>query len=155
MTESLMRRALALAVANVEAGKGGPFAALVVKDGRIVSEGTSLVTSTNDPTAHAEIVAIRKACAELGAFQLEGCDIFTTCEPCPMCLGAIYWARPRRVFYAATQRDAAEAGFDDAFIYEEVARPLGDRQIPMCQLDDDARTMPFEAWRNFEGRIEY
>jgi tRNA(Arg) A34 adenosine deaminase TadA len=155
MNESLMRRALELAVANVHAGKGGPFAALVVKDGRILGEGTSLVTSTNDPTAHAEIVAIRNACTALGAFQLEGCDIYTTCEPCPMCFGAIYWARPARVFYAATQRDAAEAGFDDVLIYEEIARPLANRQIPMRRMGGDERKIPFEAWRSFGGRIEY
>src|SRR5690606_33338909 len=119
MKESFMRRALKMAADNVRAGKGGPFAALVVRDGRIVGRGTSLVTSINDPTAHAEVVAIRDACANLGEFQLEGCDVYSTCEPCPMCLGAIYWARPGRVFYAATQQDAAEAGFDDVFIYQE------------------------------------
>ena len=155
MNESFMRQALELAVANVHAGKGGPFAALVVRESRIVGEGTSLVTSTNDPTAHAEIVAIRNACATLGAFQLEECDIYTTCEPCPMCFGAIYWARPGRVFYAATRREAAEAGFDDVFIYEEIARPLANRRIPMRQVGCDERKTPFDAWRSFGGRIEY
>lgn len=155
MTESFMRRALEMAVENVRAGKGGPFAALVVKGGQIVGEGTNLVTSSNDPTAHAEIVAIRSACARLCAFQLDGCEIYATSEPCPMCLGAIYWARPERVLYAATMEDAARAGFDDAFIYEEIARPPAERRISMSRLACDGWDLPFEAWRRFEGRIEY
>lgn len=155
MNQPFMRRALEMAVANVHAGKGGPFAALVVKDGRIVGEGTSLVTSTNDPTAHAEIVAIRNACANLAAFQLEGCDLYTSCEPCPMCFGAIYWARPRRVFYAATRREAADVGFDDVLIYEEIARPLAEREIPMRQIVCEESKKPFEAWSSFQGRVEY
>ena len=117
-----MRRAIALALENVRTGRGGPFAALVVKDGRVVAEGANRVTSSNDPTAHAEIVAIREACRVLNQFQLTGCDLYCTCEPCPMCLGAIYWSRPARVYYAGTASDAAEAGFDDAFIYEESDR---------------------------------
>jgi guanine deaminase len=155
MNESFMQRALEMAVQNVEAGQGGPFAALVVRDNEIVGEGTNLVTSTNDPTAHAEIVAIRSACARLNTFQLEGCEIYATCEPCPMCLGAIYWARPDRVFFAATQQDAAQAGFDDAFIYREIARPWADREIPMHRLICATQHLPFEAWRRFPGRIEY
>ena len=155
MNETLMRRALRMAADNVLAGKGGPFAAIVVKDGRVVGQGTSLVTSTNDPTAHAEVVAIRDACANLGDFQLEGCDIYSTCEPCPMCLGAIYWARPRSVFYAATRHDAARAGFDDAFIYEEIDRPAADRRLSIRRLACDEQDMPFEAWKSFEGRVEY
>ena len=155
MNESFMRRAIEKAVENVEAGQGGPFAALVVRNGEIVGEGTNLVTTTNDPTAHAEIVAIRSACACLNTFQLEGCEIYATCEPCPMCLGAIYWARLDRVFFAATQQDAAQAGFDDAFIYAEIARPSAERQIPMQRLICACQALPFEAWRRFEGRIEY
>jgi tRNA(Arg) A34 adenosine deaminase TadA len=155
MMESFMRRALEMAVANVHAGKGGPFATLIVKDGRIVGEGSNLVTSTNDPTAHAEIVAIRNACAKLGTFQLEGCDVYASCEPCPMCFGAIYWARPHRVFYAATRREAADVGFDDALIYQEIARPPAERVITMRQMACDESSKPFEAWRSFQGRIEY
>lgn len=155
MNESIMRRAIELAIQNVSAGKGGPFAALVVKDGRVVGAGTNVVTSTNDPTAHAEVVAIRAACAALKTYQLDGCDIYTTCEPCPMCLGAIYWARPRLVLYAATREAAARAGFDDVFIYEEIARPASERRIPMRRLRCGTEDLPFEAWRSFEGRIEY
>lgn len=151
----MMHRALETAIANVRAGRGGPFATLIVKDGLIIGEGTNLVTSSNDPTAHAEVIAIRNACSKLGNFQLDGCDIYSSCEPCPMCLGAIYWARPARVFYAATRQDAADAGFDDAFIYQELARPLADRQIPMRQLAGEHRMSPFDAWRLFEARIEY
>jgi len=155
MNEAFMRRAIERAVENVRSGKGGPFAALVVKDDTILGEGTNVVTSSNDPTAHAEIVAIRNACRRLESFQLDGCDIYATCEPCPMCLGAIYWARPARVFFAATREDAARAGFDDVFVYDEIARPVGERQIPMRRLICDGVDLPFEAWRRFEGRVEY
>jgi guanine deaminase len=119
-----MARAIELAIENARSGRGGPFAAIVVKDERIVGEGTNCVTASNDPTAHAEVVAIRAACAVLGSFQLDGCDFYTTCEPCPMCLGAIYWARPARVYFGSKAADAAAAGFDDAFIYEQLALPL-------------------------------
>src|SRR4029077_18739341 len=119
MSAEFMRRAIALALENIRAG-GGPFASVIAKDGRIIAEGANRVTATNDPTAHAEVVAIREACRALKSFQLDDCDLYTTCEPCPMCLGAIYWARPTRVFYACTDADAASAGFDDAFIYEEL-----------------------------------
>lgn len=153
--DSFMQQAIGLAVENVRAGRGGPFAALVVKDGEVVAYGTNLVTSVNDPTAHAEIVAIRRACEALGAFQLNGCDFYTTCEPCPMCLGAIYWARPRRVIYAATREDAAAAGFDDAFIYNEVPKLPEARSLPMMQVKSEMAHQPFETWRKFEGRIEY
>src|SRR5215468_8158082 len=130
MSSELMRQAIALAVENIRNG-GGPFAALVSKDGAIVATGANRVTATNDPTAHAEIVAIREACRKLATFQLDGCEIYTTCEPCPMCLGAIYWARPARIFYAATAFDAAATDFDDAFIYDEIQTPPGNRRIPM------------------------
>src|SRR6202011_1282375 len=119
---------------NVRAVSGGPFAAVIVRDANIVGTGVNRVTSSNDPTAHAEVVAIREACQALGAFQLTGCDLYTTCEPCPMCLGAIYWARPARVFYAGTAADAAAAGFDDAFIYDELKSAHAARSIPMAQL---------------------
>lgn len=150
-----MQEALDLAVENVRAGRGGPFAALVVKDGEVIARGTNLVTSVNDPTAHAEVVAIRRACAHLGTFQLDGCDLYTTCEPCPMCLGAIYWARPRRVFYAATQDEAAVAGFDDAFIYDEIDKAPAARQIEMITLLRGEAQRPFSAWMEKEDRVAY
>src|SRR5258708_14385616 len=130
MSQEFMRRAIALALENVRSGSGGPFAALIVKENRIIAEGANRVTRANDPTAHAEVVAIREACRVLADFQLRGCDLYTTCEPCPMCLGAIYWARPARTFYAATAADAADAGFDDAFISDQSTTPPGTRPIP-------------------------
>ena len=141
----LMRRAITLALENVRAG-GGPFGALLVKDGQVIGEGANQVTRANDPTAHAEIVAIRAACRALGTFQLTGCDLYTTCEPCPMCLGAIYWARPTRVFYAGTAADAANAGFDDAFIYDELKMPHHLRRICMNELLRDEGLAIFQAW---------
>ena len=149
-----MQRAIELAIENVRRG-GGPFGAVVAKDGRILAEGENRVTSANDPTAHAEIVAIREACHTLGHFQLDGCELYTSCQPCPMCLGAIYWARPARVFYAATERDAAAAGFDDSFIYRELALPIHERRIPMVQLMREESLQAFEMWKNTPGRIEY
>src|SRR6267378_8170351 len=140
MSPDFMRCAIALALENVHSGSGGPFAAVIAKEGRIIAEGANRVTRTNDPTAHAEVVAIREACRVLADFQLRGCDLYTTCEPCPMCLGAIYWARPARTFYAATAADAAAAGFDDAFIYDEMKIAPATRRIPMTQLmRDDSR----------------
>jgi guanine deaminase len=147
MTAEFMRRAITLALENVRSGRGGPFAALVVKDVSVVAEGANCVTSANDPTAHAEVVAIREACRKLGDFQLTGCDLYTTCEPCPMCLGAIYWARPARVFYACVAADAAAAGFDDAFIYDELKLPLANRRMPMQQLLRDESLAIFSAWK--------
>lgn len=150
-----MQRAIELALENVRSGKGGPFGCVVVKDGRILAEAANSVTATNDPTAHAEVVAIRKACAALGSFQLTGCEIYTSCLPCPMCLGAIYWARPTRVFYGCSDRDAADAGFDDSFIYRELELPFHDRRIPMRQLMREESLKAFEVWKNTPGRIEY
>jgi tRNA(Arg) A34 adenosine deaminase TadA len=155
MSEHFMHRAIALAIENVKSGRGGPFAALVVKDDKVIAEGTNRVTSANDPTAHAEIVAIREACRALGDFQLHGCDLYTTCEPCPMCLGAIYWARPARILYAATAADAASAGFDDAFIYEEVRCPPHARRMPAVQVLRDEALAAFEAWISFNGKKPY
>jgi guanine deaminase len=155
MSEDFMCRAIALALENVRNGQGGPFAALVVKDGQILAEGANRVTITHDPTAHAEIVAIREACRKLGDFQLSGCDLYTTCEPCPMCLGAIYWARPSRIFYACLAADAAAAGFDDAFIYEELERPLDARRIPMQQLLRDDSLEIFSLWKRQENKTPY
>ena len=153
--EELMRNAIELAEANVRAGRGGPFAAIVVKDGNLIAEGTNLVTSTNDPTAHAEVIAIRRACAVLGDFQLTGCELYTSCEPCPMCLGAIYWARPSRIVYGAFHSDAAGAGFDDQFIYEELDKPREQRHIPMYQLLRDEADAVFQEWIALEKRILY
>lgn len=150
-----MRRAIELAADNVRNGVGGPFAAIVVRDRRVIAEGTNLVTSTNDPTAHAEVVAIRLACQALGSFQLTGCELYTSCEPCPMCLGAIYWARPSAVYYGATHSDAAEAGFDDSFIYQQTRLKTPDRSIPTKQLLGELATHPFDVWRSQAGKILY
>ena len=155
MSADFMRRAIALALENVRSGRGGPFGAVIVKDGRIIADGTNRVTSTNDPTAHAEVVAIREACRALGDFQLAGCDLYTTCEPCPMCLGAIYWARPARVFYAGTAADAAAAGFDDAFIYDDLTHPPAARRVPMTQLLRDESLTIFSAWKQQENKTPY
>ena len=154
MTNSFMKQAIELAVANVRR-EGGPFAALVVKDGIVIATGANQVTRANDPTAHAEIVAIREACRVLGDFQLSGCEIYTSCEPCPMCLGAIYWARPERVFFAATHQDAAAAGFDDSFIYRQIALPYSERSIPMLHITDEYARQPFEEWSGKPDKTEY
>ena len=145
MSTDFMHQAIALALRNIHDG-GGPFAALVVKNGAVVASGANRVTATNDPTAHAEMVAIREACKKLKTFQLDGCEIYTTCEPCPMCLGAIYWARPARVFYASTASDAASAGFDDAFIYDELQTPSGERRIPMTEMQRTEALVIFQEW---------
>jgi guanine deaminase len=152
---AFMARAIALSLENVQQRGGGPFAAVVVKDGKIVAEGANEVTATNDPTAHAEVVAIRAACRKLNSFDLQGCEIYTSCEPCPMCLGAIYWARPARVYYANSAADAARAGFDDAFIYQEISRPHPERRIPMIQLAQDGALAAFRAWQEKEDKIRY
>src|SRR5512138_2914045 len=127
MTNKFMSRAIALSIENVTTGMGGPFGCVVVRNGQIIAEGANRVTATNDPTAHAEVVAIREACRRLGGFQLTDCEIYSSCEPCPMCLGAIYWARPARLFFASTAEDAARAGFDDRFIYEQLEVEYADR----------------------------
>ncbi len=150
-----MQSAIQLALENVRSGRGGPFGAVVVKDGKIVASGVNQVTSSNDPTAHAEIVAIRAACAALGAFQLDGCDLYTSCEPCPMCLGAIYWARPQRVFFGARASDAADAGFDDQFIYDQIATPQVGRRIPFLPLMRDEALEIFRAWQASPNRVDY
>ena len=155
MNSSFMHRAIGLALENVRSGVGGPFAALVVKENRIIAEGTNGVTARNDPTAHAEIVAIREACHVLGNFQLTGCDLYTTCEPCPMCFGAIYWARPSRIFYAANAADAASAGFDDAFIYDELKLLPDERRIPMTQMLREDALPVFQAWKNQANKKPY
>ena len=154
MDHSFVRKAIELAVESVQ-GNGGPFSALVVKGGRVIATGTNEVTRMNDPTAHAEIVAIRKACRVLGAFQLSGCDVYTSCEPCPMCLGALYWARPAHIFFAATRDDAAAAGFDDSLIYRQIELPHSQRSIPMIHVVDEQATRPFEEWVNKSDRTNY
>ena len=155
MNAAYIELAIRLALENVDSGLGGPFGAVVVKDGAVVATGTNQVTSTVDPTAHAEVVAIREACRALGTFQLSGCDIYSSCEPCPMCLGAIYWARPDRVYYAATHRDAAAAGFDDSFIYQQVRINPRERKLPMEQVMDDRRLLPFQRWAVKTNHVDY
>ncbi|MFZ0953846.1 MAG: nucleoside deaminase [Candidatus Sulfotelmatobacter sp.] len=150
-----MARAIQLSIDNVRSGRGGPFGAVVVKDGSIVAEGANQVTSTNDPTAHAEMVAIREACGKLGAFDLEACEIYTSCEPCPMCLGAIYWARLSRVYFANADADASRVGFDDSLIYRELALPYSQRKIPMIQMMREEALTAFRAWENKTNKIEY
>lgn len=142
-----MSEAIRIARQGMESGDGGPFGAVIVRSGEIIGSGCNSVLKLNDPTAHAEIVAIRAACKTLGNFQLEGCDLYTTCEPCPMCLGAIYWARPARVFYAGTRFDAADAGFDDSFIYSEIERELNERSIPMIPFERELCLPLFEFWK--------
>jgi len=149
-----MEQAIALAAQSVRAG-GGPFAALVVKDGVVLATGVNQVVRSNDPTAHAEIVAIRAACQALGSNQLSGCDVYASCEPCPMCLGALYWARPARVFFAATRQDAASAGFDDAVIYEQLAVPWSGRSLPMFHIRLEAAASPFTEWAAKPDKTRY
>lgn len=150
-----LRVAIALAGKHMEAGDGGPFGAVIVHEGQIVAEGWNQVTSALDPTAHAEIVAIRKAAGTLARFALSGGTLYTSCEPCPMCLAAAYWARLDRIVYAATREDAASIGFDDARLYAELALPVDQRQIPMLQALRDEALMVFQAWTRKEGRIAY
>jgi len=150
-----MRMAIHLATENVVSGAGGPFGAVIVKDGTVVATGVNKVTSTNDPTAHAEVTAIRAAAQALGHFELAGCTIYSSCEPCPMCLGAIYWARLQALYFGSTAQDAADAGFDDAFIYEEIEKKPNDRRVKTaCLMREDAAES-FKAWNSFAGRIIY
>ena len=155
MNPDLMRRAITMAIENVKAGRGGPFAALVARNDEIIAEGTNIVTSTGDPTAHAEITAIRNACQELGDFELTGCTLYTSCEPCPMCFGAVYWARLDRVYYAATHTEAAKVGFDDSHIYEQIDRAPEARTIPMERVLEDESWAPFKTWIEYEDRVDY
>jgi len=153
--EIFMRRAIDLSRIGMEQGDGGPFGAVVVCDGRVVGEGWNRVTSANDPTAHAEVVAIRAACSALGRFDLHGCELFASCEPCPMCLSAVYWSRLDRVYYANGRADAARIGFDDAALYEEVARPLHTRSLPMVRLLAEEARAAFDAWERKADRVRY
>lgn len=150
-----MREAIRLSIENVKSGNGGPFGAVIVKDGKIIASGVNSVTKLNDPTAHAEVVAIRNACNFLKSFQLTGCIIYTSCEPCPMCLGAIYWARPDALFYANTKSDAANINFDDKFIYDEIELPLNKRNLPTSQILRDEAAAAFTIWNNSNIKIEY
>ena len=153
--QEFMQQAIALAVENVTSGRGGPFGAVIVKDGKVIATGVNQVTAMNDSTAHAEMTAIRNACKALGAFQLEGCDIYSSCEPCPMCLAAIYWARCRTIYYGCTAADAAKAGFDDAYLYEELKKPLGERALPVVNLCRDEAEKAFAAWKKSPMKVEY
>jgi guanine deaminase len=155
MDNPFMARAIQLSIDNVHSGRGGPFGAVVAKDGAIISEGANQVTSTNDPTAHAEVVAIREACKTLGVFDLEGCEIYTSCEPCPMCLGAIYWARIARVYFANADADASKIGFDDSLIYRELSQPHAQRKIPMIQMMREEAQAAFRAWESNPNKIQY
>jgi tRNA(Arg) A34 adenosine deaminase TadA len=150
-----MERAIELARKGMASNAGGPFGAVVVKDGIIISESSNRVTSENDPTAHAEVLAIREACRKLGTYTLEGCTIYTSCEPCPMCLGAIYWARPAAVVYACDRSDAAGAGFDDRFIYDEISLDMGSRSIPFTQAMREKALPLFREWRVKEDAERY
>ena len=153
--QKFMQEAINLALENVKSGNGGPFGAVIVKDNKIIARGANSVTSANDPTAHAEVVAIRNACKLLGSFQLDDCEIYTSCEPCPMCLGAIYWARPKKIFFACTKKDAADINFDDSFIYEEIPLPFEKRKIPTFQMMRNEAIKVFTAWKEKEDKIEY
>jgi len=155
MDNKYMKMAIDLAAKNVESGNGGPFGAVIVKDGKIVATGVNTVTTSNDPTAHAEVNAIRNACAKLDNFQLDGCEIYSSCEPCPMCLGAIYWARADKLYFAATKEDAADAGFDDSFIYQEIETPLIKRKIPTTVVNHSDKLIPFSLWSNLTKKTEY
>jgi guanine deaminase len=153
--DTFMEVALQLALDNVNTNTGGPFGAIVVKDGDIIGVGQNHVTKLNDPTAHAEVQAIREACRYLNSYQLEECEIYTSCEPCPMCLGAIYWARPKAVYFSLTKEDAAKIGFDDRFIYEQLMVPHKDRLIPMIKLDPKTEISPFQAWERSTQKVPY
>jgi guanine deaminase len=150
-----LRRAIALATQNVVSGVGGPFAAVIVRDGKIVGEGVNTVTATNDPTAHGEVNAIRAAAKALGTFTLAGCELYTSCEPCPMCLAAAYWARLDAIYFGASAADAARAGFDDAFLYDELRKDSDQRQLRSVQLLGDEAWASFQAWLDSPNKIEY
>jgi guanine deaminase len=155
MDNPFMARAIQLSVDNVLSGLGGPFGAVIVQKGSIVAEGANRVTATNDPTAHAEVIAIRQACSRLGTFELRDCELYTSCEPCPMCLGAIYWARLDRIYYGSVAADAAQAGFDDSFIYREIEQPFSARKIPMVQMMREQALAGFRAWVEKPNKIPY
>lgn len=150
-----MRRAIELSLDNVQSGRGGPFGAVVVRDGTIIGEGVNQVLATNDPSAHAEVIAVREACRKLNIFQLNGCEIYSSCEPCPMCMGLIYWARPAAVYYANTAADAASVGFDDALIYTELKLSPSQRAIPMQQMMREEALIAFDLWAKKPDKTPY
>lgn len=153
--KEMMRKAIQLSDEKMNSGFGGPFGAVIVKDGEVVAEGFNQVTTANDPTAHAEVDAIRKACQKLENFDLSGCEIYTSCEPCPMCLSAIYWARLDKIYYANSRDDAADIGFDDEMLYREIPKPVNERTIPTVRLLEDEAIKSFEAWKNKTDKIPY
>src|SRR6185312_1116198 len=153
--EKFMNEAVLLSEKGINKNEGGPFGCVVVKDNKIIGRGNNKVTSTNDPTAHAEIIAIRDACSTLQTFQLEGCEIFTSCEPCPMCLGAIYWARRDVVYFANTRNDAAEIGFDDSMIYDEINAKMEERKIPLINLQSENAKHIFHRWKEKKDKMIY
>ena len=153
--KKFMREAIRLSMENVQSGNGGPFGTVIVKNGKIIATGVNEVTKSNDPTAHAEMIAIRNACDKLNSFQLDGCDIYCSCEPCPMCLGAIYWARPKSIYFANSKKDAAEINFDDNFIYQEIKLPIHERKLTITQLLRDEAQFVFLQWQESENKIEY
>lgn len=155
MNKAFMTRAIQLSIEGVQSGRGGPFGAVIVNEDKIIAEAANQVTSTNDPTAHAEVLAIRKACEVLGCFELKNCELYTSCEPCPMCLGAIYWARLSRIYFANTAEDAAKIGFDDSFIYEELKQPYSQRRIPARQMMREEALAGFRAWANKPDKTSY
>jgi guanine deaminase len=155
MSDAFMTRAIELSIENARSRGGGPFGCVIVQSGGIVSEGVNQVTAANDPTAHAEILAIRQACRKLGRFELTGCEVYTSCEPCPMCLSAIYWARLDRVYFASFATDAAKAGFDDSAIYTEITKPPSERKLPMIQSMSDEALVAFRVWKETPGKILY
>jgi len=155
MDNAFMARAIQLSLDNVKTGRGGPFGTVIVKNGKVVAEAANQVTATNDPTAHAEVVAIRQACLNLGSFELRGCILYTSCEPCPMCLGAIYWARIEKVYFGNGAADAAKVGFDDSAIYAEIKQPHAEREIPMVQMMREEAFVAFHAWEQQPGKIRY
>lgn len=153
--EGFMHEAILLSQQAIDKNEGGPFGCVIVKGDEIVGRGSNKVTTSNDPTAHAEVVAIRDACKNLGTFQLDDCEVYTSCEPCPMCLGAIYWARPKAIYYANNRNDAANAGFDDSMIYDEINCPIDDRKISMKQLSGEEANKVFKSWINKQDKIKY
>ncbi len=153
--KEFMRHAVRLSAEHMRGGEGGPFGAIIVKDGKVIAEGWNQVTSSNDPTAHAEVVAIRLACETLGTFSLEGCDIYASCEPCPMCLASIYWARIGRIFFANTRQEAAAIGFDDEFLYNEIPKAIEDRSIPTEHLALPEAKAVFAEWEKKPDKVEY
>ena len=155
MDKAFMARAIQISLENVRSGTGGPFGAVVVRDGQAIAEAANRVTATNDPTAHAEVLAIRAACQKLGAFELTGCDLYTSCEPCPMCLGAIYWARLNKVYFGNFAADAAKIGFDDSAIYAEITQPHAEREIPMIPMMREEALAAFREWEQHPGKIPY